>query len=110
MLEFKTCISLKPYNHKKYWIDSDMIPDYRSVKTFKEALQDYRDFVKCHGFIDISDTALKHPDPIYIDKADGSAIQCGIILTGSTEIEGSKQYVDLWIDVLESEYYFAKEA
>ena len=53
----------------------------------------------------ISDNALDHKSPMYIDTAMGDTVQIGYVITGKTEFQRNngqwvKQYIDLWVKIL----------
>lgn len=103
---FETTTTMKPYNCKKWWIDADIVrPVEIEADDLKTALQQYREKVGERDYIEISKTALKHPDPMYIDGKDGEPRQVGYVITGKTYFEdrsanvSSTQYIDLWVSV-----------
>lgn len=101
---FKTTTTMKKYNNKKWYIDSDVIPEFQIKTTsINEALLKYKEFVYKEGIINISDNALKTKQKMYVDTIDGSK-QVGYVITGQTEIlcknyKWSKQYIDLWVRI-----------
>lgn len=104
--QFKTVTTMKEYNSKKWWIDSNIVREIIiDADNMKNALKQYRDIVKNKFYIDISDNALRNKNPMYIDNADGSAKQVGYVITGKTDFEDrdnykwSTQYINLWITV-----------
>lgn len=104
MYRFETTTTMKEYNHKKYWIDSDIVrPLYINAETVREALEKWREAVTQRDYIDISRNALKTAAPMFCDKADGSTIQTGYVITGSTDIDTDngwkRQYIDLWTTI-----------
>lgn len=57
---FKTTTTIKKYNNKKWWIDSDIVPEIRiKAETLKEALLEYQKRVYENSYIEISKNALK---------------------------------------------------
>lgn len=102
---FRTAATMKPYNNKKWWIDSGIVrPLTIEAETIETALKQYQNALKEKYCIYISNNALKNKDPMYIDGANGETIQRGFVITGSTEfnndyINRTKQYIDLWVDV-----------
>lgn len=97
---FETTATMKEYNHRKYWIDSGIIrPVKVQAENVKAALQLFRETVIERDYIDISKTAIKNPEPMYIDRKDGTTTQAGYVITAATEIENTKQYIDLWVSV-----------
>lgn len=104
---FKTTATMKPHNSKKWWIDGDIIPDKQiTADSVKDALQIYREMVDERHYISISDNALKHKSPMYIDTATGGgAVQVGFVITGKTEFQRDNgewvtQFIDLWVEIL----------
>ena len=104
---FKTTTTMKEYNHKKWWIDSDIIKDIRvSAENITDALDQYREIVSDKFYVEISRNALKTKSAMYVDKKNGGAQQVGYVITGKTEFEDSArrawsaQYIDLWVTVL----------
>lgn len=103
----KTSATMKEYNNKKWWIDSDIIREIRiTADNLKQALEQYRETVINKYYIDISRNALKNKSPMYIDDRNGNARQVGYVITGKTEFDKgdytgySTQYIDLWVTVL----------
>lgn len=104
---FKTTATMKPYNNKKWWIDSDIIREIKiSAVDLKTALEKYRETVIEKYGIDISCNAMKNKNPMYYDDENGVARQCGYVITGKTEFDRgnytgySTQYINLWITAL----------
>ena len=90
------------YQHK-YWYNDCKPSKYVSCETPKEALHMYIDEVLRPKF-DISKTALKRPQPMYLDLPDGTTARTGYIITAFTEIEGKCVPFDLWIELHEINY------
>lgn len=105
LYQFKTSATMKPYNNKKWWIDSGIIREITTeAATMGEALQQYREAVKDKYYIDISDNAIKNKNAMYQDTKSGEAVQVGFVITASTEFDNDrrewvKQYIDLWVTV-----------
>lgn len=104
--EFRTVATMKEYNRKKWWIDSNIVRDIEiHADTVKDALKQWQAVVSEKYFITVSDTAIKNKSPMYIDTPDG-AKQVGFVITGKTEFEDrdaykwSTQYIDLWVSVV----------
>ena len=103
---FKTTATMKPYNNKNWWIDSGIVPEKQiTAETVKDALQLYLERVDEQHYISISDSALKHKSPMYIDTATGDAVQVGYVITGKTEFQRDNgewvtQFIDLWVEIL----------
>ena len=103
---FRTQTTMKEHNQKKWWIDSRYIGEkHIEADTVEEALVKYRELVKEKEYVVVSDNALKNKQPMFIDKADGQAMQIGYVITGQTEMMDdsnriTKQYVDLWVEII----------
>lgn len=102
---FKTNVSMKPYNCKKWWIDEKYCPDLTIIaRNLNDAILAYCDIIDEKCSIKISKTALLHKEPMYRDR-NGEAIQVGYVITGSLKFlddchKWSKQYIDLWAEIL----------
>lgn len=105
LYQFKTSATMKPYNNKKWWIDSGIIREITTeAATMGEALKQYQKAVHDNYYIDISDNAIKTKCPMYRDTKSGEAVQVGFVLTASTNFDNDhcgwvKQYIDLWVTV-----------
>lgn len=104
---FKTTTTMKEYNNKKWWIDSDIIREISvNADSLKQALEEYREIVKDKFYIEISNNAIKNKNPMFINTPDGNCKQVGYVITGKTEFEDrdnykwSTQFIDLWVTVL----------
>lgn len=65
---FKTTTTMKEYNNKKWWIDSDIIREISvNADSLKQALEEYREIVKDKFYIEISNNAIKNKNPMFID-------------------------------------------
>ena len=101
---FDTYATMKPNNRDKYYILSDIIKRFEaSAESVADAVQLFVDHVRNDCFIDISKTAVKNKQPMYIDTAAGVK-QVGYVITASTEFSDEnnnwkKQYIDLWVSV-----------
>lgn len=72
LYQFKTAATMKPYNNKKWWIDSGIIREVTTeAATMGEALKKYQEAVKEQYYIDISDNAIKNKCPMYRDTNSG---------------------------------------
>lgn len=102
---FKTSATMKPYNNKKWWIDSGIVrPVTVDAETMEEAIKEYRTIVQDDYYITISENALKNKEPIYRDDKEGNARQVGYIFTGQTDFDNDgrgwvKQFIDLWVSI-----------
>lgn len=103
---FKTTTTMKEYNNKKWWIDSDLIREIRiQAENLRDALMEYKEYVSEAAGVEISNNALKNKEPMYVDTQD-EAKQVGYVITGKTFFEDidnykwSEQYIDLWVTIL----------
>lgn len=102
---FKTSATMKPYNNKKWWIDSGIIRDITiQAEDVSGALKGYCETVKNQYYIDISKNAIKNKNPMYKDDENGDEIQCGYVITGKTDFDNERrgwviQYIDLWVTI-----------
>lgn len=104
---FRTTATMKPYNNKKWWIDSDIIREIKiTAENMKQALELYREKVIERDYIEISRNALQNKSPMCIDDKDGNVRQVGYVITAKTEFDKgdytgySTQYIDLWVTIL----------
>ena len=104
---FKTTTTMKEYNSRKWWIDSDIVREIRiTAENLRAALEQYREIVAEKHYITISDNAIKNKNPMYIDTPNGEPKQIGYVITGKTDFEDrnnykwSAQYIDLWVTIL----------
>lgn len=98
----KTNVTMKEYNFSKYWIDSNIIPTfYNNGENLKTILNKYIEYVRNECYIGVSDNAIKNKQPMFINTEKHGTIQIGYVMTGSTYIENTKQYIDLWIEITE---------
>lgn len=103
---FKTTATMKEYNNKKWWIDSNIVRDkYINAENLNEALEKYRNLVEEKDYITISNNAIKNKNPMYVDTTDGNAKQVGYVITAKAEFQDdnynwSTQYIDLWVSIL----------
>lgn len=103
---FKTTATMKEYNHRKWWIDSDIVPEMKiTAENMKTALAEYRQRVEDQHYIGISNNAMRYKKPMYVDRADGELLQVGYVITAKTDLEDrdnyryTNQYIDLWVTV-----------
>lgn len=104
---FETVATMKEYNYKKYWIDSDIVKRIAFTgENLKEAIEKYIDRVNEAGIVTISKNAMKNKSPMYID-VDGEAVQKGYVITAKTYIADRSeniscyQYCELWVEIYE---------
>jgi len=103
---FKTQATMCNYNNKKWWIDSNIVPEKRiNANNLKEALEEYKENIENNHYISISENALKTKQAMYIDSNEGP-IQTGYVIKASmdfsTDIKYVKQYIELWVEILEA--------
>ena len=104
---FNTTTTMKPYNHKKWYIMDDIVKTFETTaETLTEALKDFQKYVEESAYITISNNALRTKSPMYRDTKSGTK-QVGYVITGKTEFEDTDrrrwidQYIDLWVDISE---------
>lgn len=104
---FRTQATMKEYNDKKWYIDSDIISEKRiSADSLENALEIYREQVEEEHYISISKNAIKNKSEMFVDMPGGDAKQVGYVITGKTEFDKgdytgySTQYIDLWVTIL----------
>lgn len=69
---FKTTTTMKEYNNKKWWIDSDVVKEIEiEAENVNTALKEYQKEVTEKFYIEISDNAIKNKNPMYIDTDTG---------------------------------------
>ena len=106
---FTTRAFMTPKYQKKYWIDRDYIgAEYITAETLKDAIHKYVETVNNDSCAEISKTAEKRPNPIYIDGETGEAIQTGLCFIAKTHISDrnagiswAPAYIELWTDIKE---------
>ena len=103
---FRTHATMKPYNSRYWWIDSDIITEKRiSAESVAAALEQYREQVEEKHYITISRNAIRTKSAMYQDKANGEPKQIGYVITGKSEFQRDSgawvtQYIDLWVEIL----------
>ena len=103
--QFKTTATMKPYNYKKWWIDSNIVREITvEADTITAAVKEYQKEVRNRFYIDISDNAIKTKSPMYIDTETGESKQVGFVITAATDFDNDhrgwvKQFIDLWVEV-----------
>ena len=102
---FKTTVTMKEYNRRKWWIDPDIIRNITiCADTVNAALQEYREIALDRYGITISENALKNKSPMFIDT-DTGAKQVGYVITGKMDFDRgdysgySSQCINLWITI-----------
>lgn len=101
---FKTTTTMKSYNNKKFYINSDYIDNETiETKTVAQALKIFCDKIYAKYYISVSKNALKNRRKMCIDTKNGPK-QIGYVITGKTDFESngewSDQYIDLWVEIL----------
>lgn len=103
---FRTTATMKEYNRRKWWIDSDIVTEKRiSAETVVDALEIWRKQVEKRHYITVSKNAIKNKSEMFVDTDNGIK-QVGYVITGKTEFEDrdnykwSEQYIDLWVTIL----------
>lgn len=103
---FRTTATMKEHNRSKWFICSDIIGEKTiTAENIKNALEAYAEKVNASYAAEISKNALKNKAPMYIDTEAGTK-QTGFVITASTLFDKgdytgfSKQYIDLWVDIL----------
>ena len=102
---FNTFATMKTYNHKKWWIDSDIVREITTeADSLPAAIEQYAEIVKSNYYIDISKNALKCKQPMYIDSKTSKPKQAGYVITGKTDFQDdfgkwTEQYIDLWVNI-----------
>lgn len=103
--QFKTSATMKPYNNKKWWIDSGIIREITiEAESIQNAFEQYQETVHDKYYVDISKNALKTKTAMYKDGANGEPQQCGYVITAKTDFDNEHrewvtQYIDLWVAV-----------
>ena len=101
----ETVTTMKEYNNKKWWIDSDIITRKTiEADTITAALERFRALVEEQHYISISNTAMLNKQPMYIDTENG-AKQMGYVITGKTDFQTDSgrwvsNYINLWVTIL----------
>lgn len=101
---FDTVVTMKEYNNKKWWIDSDIITRKMiEADTIAAALERFRALVEEKHYISISNNAMKNKSPMYIDTENGEK-QTGFVITGKTDFQTDSgrwvsNYIDLWVNI-----------
>ena len=102
---FNTTATMKPYNEKQWWIDSNYIREITvEADDIETALNEYKRIVEDKYCATISNNAIKNKRPMFIDDKNGETKQVGFVITGKTDFQDdsgswSEQYIDLWVDV-----------
>ena len=96
---------MKPYNNKKWWIDSGIVRNITiEAEDVNAALKAYCETVKNQYCIDVSKNAIKSKNPMYRDDKNGNVIQCGYVITAKTDFDNDRrgwvaQYIELWVTI-----------
>lgn len=103
---FKTTATMKEYNSKKWWIDPNIIRDkYIKAENVNEAIKKYKDLVRENECVIVSDNAIRHKEPMYIDTKSGDTKQTGYVITAKMDFQDdygrwTEQYIDLWVNIV----------
>ena len=103
--EFVVTCTMKPYNNKQWWIDSNYVRPFSvRAENLKSAIIQFRDLIKEKYYITISDNGFKNKSPMYIDTKQGETKQTGYVFTALTEFQYDngkwcKQYIELWTTI-----------
>lgn len=96
---FETNCTMKEYNRKKYWIDSQIVrPMEIEASDVETALSVFQDKVLENNYIIISNNAIKAKEKMYRDT-ESNLQQVGYVITGKTDIGGTQQYLELWVEI-----------
>ena len=100
-----TNLTMKEYNRDKWWIDDFIEPLRVDAENMREAIDSYIAYISESG-VEVSKSAVKKRQKMYLDNKDGEAEQVGFVFTGKTsfrddeKINGrkvwSEQYIDIW--------------
>ena len=101
---FKTQLSMKPQDRKKWWIDNYVSNIQVGACNLEDALDGYVSRLK-EDNITVSKNALKNKAPMYKDFRDGSTRQVGYVITGKTSFDSGNgyyvdKYIDIWVEIL----------
>lgn len=103
----KTTVTMKEYNHKKWYIDGGIVSDMRiNADSVEKALEIYRERVEEKYSIAISNNAIKNKSEMFVELSDGGTKQVGYVITGKIEFDRgdyigyTAQYIDLWVEIL----------
>ena len=104
---FKTSLTMKDYNDKKYWIDGDYIRDLKITSDdVKSAIRKYRDIIADGYGVTISDNAIRNKGEMFIDTENGSE-PAGFVFTGKTSFDKgdytgwTEQFINVWTTIYE---------
>ena len=105
---FKTAATVKEMDQGKYWLDRDFIGNVEvRAENLTEALASYADIVKKEYYVEVSKTAIKRKNGMFVDRLNGETVQVGYVLTGRYDCELAdgykwvKKYIDLWVKIHE---------
>ena len=89
-----------------YWIDQDIVPQLKIRATSRAAaVKKFVEKVNEETGVVISQHALEHKTPCYIDTTDGDMKQVGYVFTGSYEFYDDNlrdtvlKYVEIWTTI-----------
>lgn len=102
---FETVATMKEYNNKKWWIDSDIVTrKIIKADTIDTALERFQALVEEEHYVSISNNAIKNKNPMYLDTENGEK-QIGFVITGKSNFQTDdgrwvSNYIDLWVEIL----------
>lgn len=77
---FRTTATMKPYNNKKWWINSGIVTEKRiEAETVTDALEQWRELVQDRHYITISDSAIKNKSEMYTNTDAGNGLNSILI-------------------------------
>ncbi len=101
----KVTLNRKEDIRRGWYIDENYVRpiSVNNDKGVKDALKEYVKIVQEKYDINISESALKNKEPMYVD-INGRPKQVGYIIVGSTEMTDEKdvyrkKYISLWIQI-----------
>lgn len=95
---------MKSHNWKRWWIDRNIIrPTSIEADNIESALKQWKDYAEKTGYVTITQNAMRRKIAMYYDGPNGEPVQCGYVITASTDFDTgsgwSKQYIDLWVSI-----------
>lgn len=101
----ETRVTMKPHNAGRFWIMGDIVKNKRiRADGITDLLRKYAEQAEQDG-ITISANAINHREPMLRDLRDGRIVQCGYVLTGSSDFPDddsghySRQFVNVWAEI-----------
>lgn len=100
-------VTVKEKDSKKWWIDSDIIRQaVIEADSVRSALNEFRKYAEESAGVLISDSAVKHKNPMYVTRK-GVDVQEGYVITGKYFFEDrdinyvGSRYIDVWLSIHE---------